>query len=139
MWREKHTAPEDLSDVHDAPKARAPFGPSVWYALPGGRDAGAEPRRLLPMICKMGNLDRDDIGAIRVQDDQSFIEVRESAVATLVEALRCRYDFGKRCSADPSGKCAHARAPRPPFQWAANRAAKTPRWRQTKRQAASPW
>jgi len=87
LWREKHTAPEDLSNVHEAPKQREAFGPSVWFSLPGGYDAGAEPRRLLPMICKMGNLDRNDIGAIRVKDNESYIEIREAAVATLVEAL----------------------------------------------------
>ena len=87
LWREKHTAPEDLSDVHEAPKQREAFGPSVWFSLPGGRDAGAEPRRLLPMICKMGNLDRNDIGAIRVKDNESYIEIRESSVPTLIESL----------------------------------------------------
>lgn len=87
LYREKHTAPEELSDVHEPAKPRPAFGPSVWFSLPGGRGAGAEPRRLLPMLCKMGNLDRDDIGAIRIQDDASFIEIREEAVPTLVEAL----------------------------------------------------
>ncbi|SLN11769.1 DEAD/DEAH box helicase [Pseudooctadecabacter jejudonensis] len=87
LWREKHTAPEELSDVHEAPKPRTAFGPSVWFSLPGGRDAGAEPRRLLPMLCKMGNITKDDIGAIRIQDDQSFIEVRKEAVPTLKAAL----------------------------------------------------
>ncbi len=87
LWREKHTAPEDLSDVHEAPKQREAFGPSIWFSLPGGYDAGAEPRRLLPMICKMGNLDRNDIGAIRVKDTESYIEIRESSVPTLIDAL----------------------------------------------------
>ncbi|MGJ8612108.1 MAG: DEAD/DEAH box helicase [Octadecabacter sp.] len=87
LYREKHTAPEELSDVAAPAKPRAAFGKSVWYSLPGGRDAGAEPRRLLPMICKMGNITKDDIGAIRIQPNESYIEVRESAVKTLTDAL----------------------------------------------------
>ncbi|WP_296417594.1 DEAD/DEAH box helicase [Pseudooctadecabacter sp.] len=87
LWREKHTAPEELSDVHEPAKPRPAFGPSVWFSLPGGRDAGAEPRRLLPMLCKMGNITKDDIGAIRIQNTESFIEVRQEAVPTLIDAL----------------------------------------------------
>ena len=87
LYREKHTAPEDLSEVAAPAKPREAFGKSVWYSLPGGRDAGAEPRRLLPMICKMGNITKDDIGAIRIQPNESYIEVRESAVKTLTDAL----------------------------------------------------
>jgi ATP-dependent RNA helicase DeaD len=87
LYREKHTAPEELSDVGEPAKPRQAFGPSVWFSLPGGRDAGAEPRRILPMICKMGNITKDDIGAIRIQPDTSYIEVREASVKTLTAAL----------------------------------------------------
>lgn len=87
LYREKHTAPEELSETSAPAKPREAFGPSVWFSLPGGRDAGAEPRRLLPMICKMGNLTKDDIGAIRIQPKASFIEIREGAVETLKAAL----------------------------------------------------
>ncbi|AGI68454.1 cold-shock DEAD box protein A [Octadecabacter antarcticus 307] len=87
LYREKHTAPEELADVGEPAKPRQAFGPSVWFSLPGGRDAGAEPRRILPMICKMGNITKDDIGAIRIQPDMSYIEVREASVKTLTAAL----------------------------------------------------
>ena len=87
LYREKHTAPEDLSDLSEPEKPRAPFGPSVWFSLEGGRAANAEPRRLLPMICKMGNVSREDIGAIRIQPDASLIEIRESAVKTFTDAV----------------------------------------------------
>ena len=35
-------------------KERAPFGPSAWFALSVGRDDRAEPRWLLPMLCRAG-------------------------------------------------------------------------------------
>lgn len=87
LYREKHTAPEELSEVSAPAKPREAFGKSVWFSLPGGREAGAEPRRLLPMICKMGNITKDDIGAIRIQPNESYIEVRETALKTLTDAL----------------------------------------------------
>lgn len=81
--RQLHTLrapPEELSEVGAKPAPRREFGPSVWFSVSGGRDAGAEPRRLLPMLCKAGDLTKDDIGAIRVQKDRSFVQVREASV-----------------------------------------------------------
>jgi len=89
LYRSNHSAPEELSPV-DAPaprKERAPFGPSVWFSIAGGRAAGAEPRRTLPMLCKAGDLDRDDIGAIRVRDTETFVEIKESSVDGFLSAL----------------------------------------------------
>lgn len=86
MYREKRSAPEELSDV-TAPPQRKAFGPSVWFSLAGGQAVGAEPRRLLPMLCKMGNLSREDVGAIRIHHEASFIELRESAVAGFLAAV----------------------------------------------------
>ncbi|MFA3918597.1 DEAD/DEAH box helicase [Ruegeria hyattellae] len=87
LYRERHSAPEELSDISEAPKPRAPFGPSVWFALEGGRAVGAEPRRLLPMLCKRGNISREDVGAIRIQPKESLIEMRESAVQGFLAAI----------------------------------------------------
>ena len=87
LFRERHSAPEDLSEVSSEPTPRAAFGPSVWFSLEGGHSVGAEPRKLLPMLCKMGNLTREDIGAIRVQQDVSLIEIRESAVRGFLDAV----------------------------------------------------
>jgi ATP-dependent RNA helicase DeaD len=88
LYRERHSAPEDLSPVSsEAPAPREAFGPSTWFSLEGGRATGAEPRRLLPMLCKMGGLSREDIGAIRIQQDVSLIEVRNEAVSVLTQSL----------------------------------------------------
>lgn len=89
LYREKHTAPEELSAIgeHTPRKPREAFGPSIWFALEGGRAARAEPRRLLPMFCKMGNISKDDIGAIRIQQDASYVEIRKDAVAGFVKAV----------------------------------------------------
>jgi ATP-dependent RNA helicase DeaD len=87
LYRERRSAPEELSDISQPAAPRASFGPSVWFSLEGGRAAGAEPRRLLPMLCKLGNLSREDIGAIRIQQEASLVEIREAAVAAFVKAI----------------------------------------------------
>lgn len=88
LYASRHTAPEEISEIEDKPKPkRQEFGPSVWFSLSGGRQARAEPRRLIPMVCKAGGISSQDIGAIRVQDNDSLIEIRESSVTTLLKAL----------------------------------------------------
>ena len=87
LYRERHTAPEELSDTAEAHKPREAFGPSVWFSLEGGRDTGAEPRRMLPMLCKMGDITKDDLGAIRIQQNESFIELRKSALKGFLSAI----------------------------------------------------
>ncbi len=89
LFNTRHSAPEELSDpgAPSEPRPRVAFGPSVWFSVSGGREAGAEPRRLLPMLCKAGNLSKDDIGAIRVQQSESFVELREASVAGFLQAL----------------------------------------------------
>ncbi|MFW8634947.1 DEAD/DEAH box helicase [Cribrihabitans pelagius] len=92
LYRSRHSAPEELGPADAAPprkerKERRDFGPSVWFSLSGGRAAGADPRKVLPMLCKAGNIERDAIGAIRVQDNETFAEISESAVEGFLGAL----------------------------------------------------
>jgi len=89
LHRSRGSAPEELSNPGDG-KENAPrmeFGKSVWFSVSTGRNDGAEPRTLLPMLCRVGDMTRDDIGAIRVQPRHSYIEVAEGAVSKLVNAL----------------------------------------------------
>ncbi|WP_282118876.1 DEAD/DEAH box helicase [Ruegeria atlantica] len=88
QYKLRHSAPEELAPVTaDRPKPRAAFGPSVWFSLSEGRNQNASPRHLLPMICKAGDLTKDDIGAIRIADDVSYVEIREASVAGFLSAV----------------------------------------------------
>ena len=87
LYRAAHTAPEELSNMDAKPMPRKEFGPSVWFSLTGGRAAHAEPRRILPMLCKAGDLSKDDIGAIRIQQTESFFQIREGSVDRFLKAL----------------------------------------------------
>lgn len=90
LWSSRISAPEDLSSpsAPSAPAAlRGKFGPSVWLSVAGGRAAGAEPRRLLPMLCRAGGLSREDIGAIRVQADESHVELLAASLEGFLERL----------------------------------------------------
>jgi len=91
QYKLRHSAPEDLTPFDPAAppkrKERREFGPSVWFALSEGHNQNASPRYMLPMICKAGDLGKDDIGAIRIADDESYIEIRESSVPGFLSAI----------------------------------------------------
>lgn len=88
QYQRQHSAPEELGEVRStAPEPRAPFGPSVWFSLSEGHNDNATPRYLLPMLCKAGGLTKADIGAIRVADDVTYIEIRESSVAGFLREI----------------------------------------------------
>jgi ATP-dependent RNA helicase DeaD len=89
LYVANQSAPEELapSDAKGAPKPRGAFGPTTWFSISGGRETDANPRRLMPMLCKAGNLSRDDIGAIRVQDRETFVEILTSSVDGFLRAI----------------------------------------------------
>lgn len=80
MWREGRSAPDVLSDQagpprDSAPRERGEFGASVWFSLSVGRAGRAEARWLLPKICDAGGISKEAIGAIRVQETQTFVQI----------------------------------------------------------------
>ncbi len=80
LWREGRSAPEVLSTDGPAPPPSAPrergeFGPSVWFRISVGRAGRAEARWLLPKICDAGSIAKDGIGAIRVREDETFVQI----------------------------------------------------------------
>ncbi|MEL7343275.1 MAG: DEAD/DEAH box helicase [Pseudomonadota bacterium] len=88
QYKMRHSAPEELGAVStDKPKPRAPFGPSVWFTLSEGRKQNASPRHVLPMVCKAGGITKDDIGAIRIAEDVTYVEIRQASVAGFLSAI----------------------------------------------------
>jgi len=80
LWREGRSAPEVLSSdqqvpTNSPPRERGEFGPSVWFRLSVGRAGRAEARWLLPKICDAGGIGKDGIGAIRVREDETFVQI----------------------------------------------------------------
>ncbi len=87
LYKGNRSAPEDLTAPGADTGQRPAFGPSRWFAVSVGRAQGAEPRVILPMLCRAGNLTRDDVGAIRVQESETFVEVLLSSADRLLAAV----------------------------------------------------
>lgn len=66
---------------------RRDFGPSVWYSLSVGRQQRAEPRWLIPIICDGGDISKKEIGSIKIQPTETFVEIAEANVAGFDAAL----------------------------------------------------
>lgn len=89
LYRTRQSAPEELADPDSRPERRpaTQFGPGVWFSVSIGRNKNAEPRWLLPLICRMGGLTKDDIGAIRIQPTETYFEILETSADGFVASL----------------------------------------------------
>ncbi len=94
LYAGKQSAPEFISEYKDGPaaKERKPretksFGPSKWFSVDVGREGKAEARWLLPMICKAGGITKNEIGAIRIQPNETFVEIAEPAVNGFLKSV----------------------------------------------------
>jgi len=105
QYRAKHTAPEELMkpgsyDPGDSygsdkgsgrgsrkPRGRNDFENGVWFSLNLGRKQKAEPRWILPMLCKSGGLNKKDIGAIKISETKTFVEISQAGAEGFIAAI----------------------------------------------------
>ncbi len=86
-------APEDIlgsggRDERGEAGPRAGFEGSTWFMINAGRRHNADPRWILPLICRYGHVNRKEIGAIRIAANESYFEVTERAAPGFIKALR---------------------------------------------------
>jgi len=70
-----------------APRKDGVSGPTVWFRLPVGRQKNADPRWLLPMICRLGKITKQDIGAIRIFERETKFEIDAKLAEKFTAAL----------------------------------------------------
>ena len=120
-------APEDVSEVSidtrgkgprvaegDGPRPRAErpdMTGSMWFTLSLGRRQRAEPKWILPLICKAGGITRDDVGAIRIFDTETRFQISAAKSAEYAEAIARNGSGEADVTIAPAGD--EPRAPRP--------------------------
>ncbi len=97
VHRERLPAPEDVAPSAPEPEERAPRprrhaaerGPddAVWYRINLGRSRNADPRWLVPIICRRGGITKAEIGLIRIFDEDSRFEIAAHAVEQFEQGL----------------------------------------------------
>ena len=78
-------APEELIDMsartaggNGTPETqhhRAGFEDVVWFRMDIGRRQNADARWLLPLLCRRGHITRNEIGAIRIAQNETFFQI----------------------------------------------------------------
>ena len=85
-------APEDIlrpgERAEREPGPRPGFENAKWFRLNAGRRHNADPRWLLPLICRYGHVGRTEVGAIRIAQNESYFQISERATPGFVKALR---------------------------------------------------
>ena len=135
LHRASSPAPEELFDAPQADTRRPergagrPYEPErdrergpvdfqrveggLWYRLPVGRSANADPKWLIPLICRLGHVTKKDIGQIRIFDRETKFEIAPDAEGRFTAALKTQSDDKMRIepAGAPTGKGAPPRGP----------------------------
>ncbi|MEW9855129.1 DEAD/DEAH box helicase [Novosphingobium sp. M1R2S20] len=81
--------PEELLTAEPAPRTpREGFEQSAWFRLNIGRSQNADPRWILPLLCRRGHLSRGEIGAIRIAARETLFEVPGQVAERFMAAVR---------------------------------------------------
>jgi ATP-dependent RNA helicase DeaD len=59
----------------------------VWFRISAGHKQNAEPRWLLPLICRVGHVTRKDIGSIRIFHTESLFEVAGPVAERFIQTV----------------------------------------------------
>ncbi len=96
MHRSKMPAVEELLDNSGPPQRgerpsndgpRPGFEETVWFRMDVGRRLNADPRWLLPLICRRGHVTKTEIGAIRIGPEETMFEIPRAIAHRFADAL----------------------------------------------------
>ncbi|HYI63501.1 MAG TPA: DEAD/DEAH box helicase [Allosphingosinicella sp.] len=93
VHRARMPAAEELADAGAAAQGR-PEGPrpgfedTIWFRMDIGRRHNADPRWILPLLCRRGHITKSEIGAIRIAAGETLFEVPRAAAARFAAALK---------------------------------------------------
>jgi ATP-dependent RNA helicase DeaD len=68
-------------------KHRPGFDDVVWFRMNLGRRQNADPRWVLPLICRRGNVTKNDVGAIRIGPNETAFQVPRALANKFMSAV----------------------------------------------------
>jgi len=74
---------------------------AVWFRLNVGRSKNADPKWLIPLICRLGHVTKREIGAIRVFDSETKFEIARDVAPRFAETVKGQVEQGNRI--EPAG------------------------------------
>jgi ATP-dependent RNA helicase DeaD len=100
-------APEEL--IEATPEARRAaqqerhrpgFDDTVWFRLDIGRRQNADPRWILPLICRRGHITRNEVGAIRISANETHFQIPNQLAPKFAAAVE---KFARTAGDDDDG------------------------------------
>jgi len=94
--RPREDRPRDDRPREDRPREdrppvdrqQGPRGEGVWFRMNVGRAANADPRWMIPIICRRGGITKADIGDIRIMERETLIEIAPGAAEDFATQVR---------------------------------------------------
>ena len=86
--------PEEL--IENTPEARRAaqqerhrpgFEDTLWFRMDVGRRQNADPRWILPVLCRRGHITKNEIGAIRISANETHFQVPRAVAGKFQDAL----------------------------------------------------
>lgn len=134
--------PEELIEqTPDARRAaqqerhRPGFDDIAWFRMDIGRRQNADPRWVLPLICRRGHITKNEIGAIRIGPNETYFQIPRALAAKFASAAQRTAEGDEDVRIEPSregppqhgggggggprqggGRPSHHSGPRPPHQ-----------------------
>jgi len=119
LYQQKLPAPEDVYDddrmkrqqesgKNDKGQPDVPYtdfargGDMTWYRINIGRDKNADPKWLMPTICRLGHVTKRDIGAIKIFERETKFEITQEMQARFEAAIALGLEDGVKI--DPAVK-----------------------------------
>jgi ATP-dependent RNA helicase DeaD len=103
--RARLPSPEEMLDggaQSEAPQRqegpRPGFDDTVWFRMNIGRRHNADPRWLLPLLCRRGHITRGEIGAIRIAANETAFEIPRAVAGRFVASVK------RTAGGDPEGE-----------------------------------
>jgi len=135
LYRQKLPPPEDVYDDarmkrqqeagrNDKGEPDMPFqdfargGDMTWFRINIGREKNADPKWLMPLICRLGHVTKRDIGTIRIFDRDTKFEITADAEAKFRAAIAQGLEEGTKIeeTVPPAPKAPfERRGPKPDF------------------------
>lgn len=103
LQRKDLPAPEDLLDPGDRPARKPRDGQDnaaqpwpgerlqedqvAWFRMDVGRNRNADPKWLIPLICRLGHITKKEIGSIRIYPDETRFQIALTHAARFKDAV----------------------------------------------------
>ena len=85
----------------------------AWFRITVGRRSNADPKWLIPLICRLGNVTKADIGAIRIFDTDTRFEIISGVTESFTAAIQHAGEGEARIEPSTQGNDSRTSGPKP--------------------------